>query len=161
MSISIRCPACGAALRVDDSLAGRKVRCSGCKEPFVATAEPPDEPEVDSRPAKRTSLRRPAVDQPLIPKLRTRDEDERPEPVPVWKREMKDAVIYSGCLVAFLLFAIAAFFVFTHKKATPPSMKSEYENISLEAAKAQRRNTKNEESVALPSFIFLVLPRTC
>ena len=135
MSISIRCPACGVALRVDDALAGRKVRCSGCKQPFTAEVEPPaDEPEEDEpRPAKRTSLRRPAVDQPLIPKRRPRDPDEeRPKPVPVWKREMMGAGIYFGCIGAFMLFAIGGgliFFFFVQKQVTslipPPAAKSE------------------------------------
>ena len=125
MSISIRCPACGVALRVDDSLAGRKVRCSDCQKPFTATVEPPDdEPEEDHRPAKRPSFRRPAVDQPLIPKRRSRDPDEeRPAPVPVWKREMMGAGIYFGCIGAFFLFAIGGaliFFYIIDKKVTPP-----------------------------------------
>ena len=125
MSISIRCPACGVALRVDDSLTGRKVRCSGCQKPFTATVEPPDdEPEEEERrPAKRSSLRRPAVDQPLIPKRRPRDSDEeRPKPMPVWKREAMGAGIYFGCIGAFMLLSIGGsliFFFFIEKKVTP------------------------------------------
>jgi predicted Zn finger-like uncharacterized protein len=130
MSISIRCPACGVALRVDDSLAGRKVRCSGCNKPFTAEIEPPDdEPEEeDRRPAKRTSLRRPAVDQPLIPRRAPRDSDEeRPKPMPVWKREMMGASIYFGCIGAFFLLVIGGslvFFFFFNKTVTslvPPA----------------------------------------
>lgn len=118
MSISIRCPACGAALRIDNSLAGRKVRCSGCNVPFIAEVEPPDD-----EPAKRPSLRRPAVDQPLIPKRRPRDPDEeRPKPVPVWKREMMGAGIHFGCIGAFGILFIGGslvFFFFFDKKVTP------------------------------------------
>ena len=127
MSISIRCPACRVALRVDDSLAGRKVRCSGCGKPFTATVDPPDdEPEAERRPAKRASLRLPAVDQPLIPKRRSRDDDEeRTKPVPVWKREMMGAGIYFGCIGAFFLIfgggALIFFFVI-EKKVNPPAL---------------------------------------
>ena len=124
MSISIRCPACGVALRVDDALAGRKVRCSGCQKPFTADVEPrDDEPEEDRRPAKRPSLRRPAVDQPLIPKLRPRDPDEeRSKPVSVWKREMMGAGIYLGCMGLFAVLSIGAVLIFMfyfEKKVTP------------------------------------------
>ena len=126
MSISIRCPACGVALRVDDSLAGRKVRCSGCSKPFTATVDPPDdEPEEEERkPAKRASLRRPAVDQPLIPKRRPRsdDDEERPKPVPVWKREMMGAGIYFGCIGVFSIVLIGGmlfFFFVVDKKVSP------------------------------------------
>jgi predicted Zn finger-like uncharacterized protein len=124
MSISIRCPACGVALRVDDSLAGRKVRCSGCNKPFTAEVDPPDdEPEEERRPAKKVSLRRPAVDQPLIVKKKPRDPDEeRAKPVPVWKREMMGAGVYMGCLGVFALFGIGAVLTFGHvfeKKVVP------------------------------------------
>jgi predicted Zn finger-like uncharacterized protein len=123
MSISIRCPACGVALRVDDSLAGRKVRCSGCQKPFTAEVEPPDdEPAEDRRPAKRPSLRRPAVDQPLIPKRKPRDPDEQPKPIPVWKREMMGAGVYLGCMGAFAVLSIGAVLIFMfyfEKKVNP------------------------------------------
>ena len=141
MSISIRCPACGVALRVDDSLAGRKVRCSGCQKPFTAEVEPPDdEPQEDRRPAKRPSLRRPAVDQPLIPKRKPRDPDEeRTKPVPVWKREMMGAGVYLGCMGVFSVLSIGAVLIFMfyfEKKVNPivnppkPELETQLENLS-------------------------------
>lgn len=117
---------------MDDSLAGRKVRCSGCQKPFTATVEPPEE-EEEPRSAKRPSIRRAAVDQPLIPKRRPRDGDEeRPEPVPVWKREMMGAGVYLGCIGAVVLLSIGGvlifYFVFDkkiHSPPVPPPVKSE------------------------------------
>ena len=161
MSISIRCPACGVALRVDDSLAGRKVRCSGCKQPFTAEVDSPDdEPEEDRRSAKPASLRRPAVDQPLIPKRKPRDPDEkRSKPMPVWKREAMGAGIYFGCMGVFAVLSIGAVLIFMFyfdKKVTTvvnppkPELETQLENLAgldtnkrIDAARKLRNSEPN------------------
>jgi hypothetical protein len=40
----IRCPACGCSAQVADALLGRRVRCFGCRQHFVATADQPPRP---------------------------------------------------------------------------------------------------------------------
>jgi hypothetical protein len=40
----VTCPACGCSVQVADALLGRRVRCFGCSQPFVATSTPPRPP---------------------------------------------------------------------------------------------------------------------
>lgn len=48
----VTCPACGCSLQVADALLGRRVRCFGCGQPFVATADqPPPPPRREAPPA--------------------------------------------------------------------------------------------------------------
>src|SRR5438128_2335513 len=38
MAVTVTCPACGNSTSVSDDILGRKIRCRGCQEVFVATA---------------------------------------------------------------------------------------------------------------------------
>jgi hypothetical protein len=39
MAEFVTCPACGCSVQVADTLLGRRVRCFGCKQPFVVAAD--------------------------------------------------------------------------------------------------------------------------
>jgi len=73
---AVECPKCGKSLKVNDSLAGKRVRCPGCKSPFVVPDAPvvelveeeEQEERVTTRPRRETE-RRPASRRP-------RDEEE-------------------------------------------------------------------------------------
>src|SRR4051812_44130570 len=97
MSIVIRCPECNKSLKVGDSVAGKKVRCPGCKHEFTApgnaeeeegvsegVATTPSAPKRDraddeDRPARR-ERRDPDEDEDEDrPRRRRRDEDEEEE----------------------------------------------------------------------------------
>lgn len=77
----IKCPDCGKSLKVSDNIAGKRVRCPGCKNPFVVPEDAPvlelvDEEEeqeerVTTRP-RREAARTPPVRRP-------RDEDDEEE----------------------------------------------------------------------------------
>jgi predicted Zn finger-like uncharacterized protein len=83
MTNSVRCPECGAELKLDDKLAGKRVRCPRCQHPFV-TPGGIDELEVietdvseDVLPVKglyREEL--PEEDDRPRRSRRSRDEDE-------------------------------------------------------------------------------------
>ncbi|HTU16723.1 MAG TPA: MJ0042-type zinc finger domain-containing protein [Gemmataceae bacterium] len=85
---AVECPKCGKSLKVNDSLAGKRVRCPGCKNPFVVPDAPvvelvEDEEEQEERVTKRPrrdAARRPRDeeeddDKPRRPR-RSRDEEE-------------------------------------------------------------------------------------
>jgi hypothetical protein len=42
--ILVTCPICGCSVQVADALLGRRVRCFGCRRPFVASIDPPPLP---------------------------------------------------------------------------------------------------------------------
>src|SRR5487761_1552961 len=77
----IKCPDCGKSLKVSDNIAGKRVRCPGCKNPIVVRVAAPvlelvDEEEeqeerVTTRP-RREAARTPPVRRP-------RDEDDEEE----------------------------------------------------------------------------------
>jgi|GEM_PF-6813584 hypothetical protein len=56
MKIQIQCPHCEKTLKVEKELSGRKVKCPGCKSPFVVNLEPQSPP-----PNPRTLAVVPAV----------------------------------------------------------------------------------------------------
>ena len=45
------CPTCGATVKINDSMAGKKVECTKCKDKFVA--EKPEEDEEEEAPRKQ------------------------------------------------------------------------------------------------------------
>jgi S1-C subfamily serine protease len=49
VAIHTTCPECQAPLALADELAGKKIRCSKCREPFVV----PDSPEEEDQPRQR------------------------------------------------------------------------------------------------------------
>jgi hypothetical protein len=51
----VTCPACGCSVQVADALLGRRVRCFGCSQSFVATANqpPPPSPRREAPPSPR------------------------------------------------------------------------------------------------------------
>ncbi|HVS38558.1 MAG TPA: MJ0042-type zinc finger domain-containing protein [Gemmataceae bacterium] len=61
MPLQITCPHCDSSFGVSDELEGKRVRCRKCARPFqvVASVEPVDDEDDDSRPARR-GARRPA-----------------------------------------------------------------------------------------------------
>lgn len=73
MSTKVSCPTCGRQFRLRDEIVGRKVRCTGCKEPFTAEAEielapePVDYSEPEVQP---TSMARPGANRLLQPAKR-------------------------------------------------------------------------------------------
>ena len=69
MPVETSCTNCGKKFKVRDEVIGKKVRCSGCKEPFVAEAplavvdapvsyDIPDEPIVDQAAPPPPSVRK-------------------------------------------------------------------------------------------------------
>lgn len=82
----IQCPDCGKSLKVNDSTLGKRVRCPGCKNPFVVPdapvvelAEEDDEPEerMTTRPRRQTE-RRPAARREREEEDEEDDEPRRP-----------------------------------------------------------------------------------
>ncbi|MGL4551130.1 MAG: hypothetical protein ACRC33_08080 [Gemmataceae bacterium] len=78
MPIDVECEDCGKRLRVRDTFAGKRVKCPGCGEALTVPAAPDDEPEEDTPPPRKTSVR-PAADAPRPAAKRPRDEDEEDE----------------------------------------------------------------------------------
>jgi hypothetical protein len=67
MSIAIECPGCRAGLQVPDRLAGRKIRCTTCREEFrVGGDEPAEDYEDEPRPRRRRSKQRSTLVSLLI-----------------------------------------------------------------------------------------------
>ena len=59
MMIRLKCAECGAKLKVDESLAGRKGKCPACKTPFrIPQPEPESAPDVE-----------PVADEPQAPSV--------------------------------------------------------------------------------------------
>lgn len=81
---SVKCPNCDKSLKVNDAVIGKRVRCPGCKEPFVVPgAEEVEvveevEEKVTTRPRRRAEE---DEERPRRPRRRDEDdeeEDERP-----------------------------------------------------------------------------------
>ena len=68
MANIVKCPECRKTLKLSDEAAGKRVRCPGCKQSFVAPA--PDEPEEEVEEA--VSAEEPPLRRPRC----GRDEDE-------------------------------------------------------------------------------------
>ncbi|MFM7925905.1 MAG: hypothetical protein ACKPJJ_37270, partial [Planctomycetaceae bacterium] len=65
MALKIACPACGAGLNLKEELAGRKVRCPRCQQPFVVpqqSAVVSDLAELPAEPAVPVSAVRAAAE---------------------------------------------------------------------------------------------------
>lgn len=74
MAISSECPGCGRRVSVSDSFLGKKVRCKGCGEPFVARETASDEEGgqlLAGKPARSSSR-----ESFPAPKKRARDFDD-------------------------------------------------------------------------------------
>jgi predicted Zn finger-like uncharacterized protein len=99
MAINTLCPNCKQTYLLDDALAGKRVRCKGCSEPFVVRAEVIEEVlPVEEEPARRRDredARRPHRDDRRDDRdegYRDRDDSDRSRPrrrrsssgVPVW-----------------------------------------------------------------------------
>ena len=65
MKLTLSCPECDTPLGVDESLLGRKVRCTSCKGVFVA--EDPSSRAIQEQPPRETLAR---------PSARTNDDDD-------------------------------------------------------------------------------------
>jgi predicted Zn finger-like uncharacterized protein len=64
MPEQIRCPSCGAALRVPETLLGKNVKCPKCQKTFLADMDEPVEPEAIVRePAPSSARRRPKLSE--------------------------------------------------------------------------------------------------
>jgi DNA-directed RNA polymerase subunit RPC12/RpoP len=81
-TVSVTCPECGKNINMPEEILGRKVRCKGCGESFVARAsraaekkKPEKKPEKKAAPAaKKAPEKKP--DLPEAMKLQDDDEDE-------------------------------------------------------------------------------------
>lgn len=73
MPFSITCPSCDSRLTVPDALAGKRVKCKKCDEPFVAR-RPGGDDEEDEAPPARSKASKPAA----RPRREEDDEDEPP-----------------------------------------------------------------------------------
>jgi predicted Zn finger-like uncharacterized protein len=73
----IQCPDCGKSLKVSDNVAGKRVRCPGCQNPFVAPDAPVVELVEEEEEEERVTTR-PAADR--RPKARRNDEEEEDRP---------------------------------------------------------------------------------
>ncbi len=94
MPFTTACPNCSARLQVPDTLAGKRVRCKKCSEPFLVEGPAEDDEaetpapakarsrprEDDERPSKKS---RPAADEDEA------DEDEEDRPAPRKKKNKK------------------------------------------------------------------------
>ncbi len=52
----IKCPECGKSLKVSDSIAGKRLRCPGCKNPFVVPEDAPVLELVKKRKRNKRSV---------------------------------------------------------------------------------------------------------
>jgi predicted Zn finger-like uncharacterized protein len=107
----VECPDCGKSLKVSDDIAGKRVRCPGCKNPFVVPdalevveEEEELEEQVTARPRRKTE-RRP-------PSRRSRDEEDEEEdedrPRPRRRRprdDDRDSVSFSSAPLVFGILA--------------------------------------------------------
>src|SRR5947209_4142238 len=62
-TVSVTCPECGKNINMPEEILGRKVRCKGCGESFVARASrPADKKKADKKPepAKKAAGKTPA-----------------------------------------------------------------------------------------------------
>jgi len=57
MSIKIKCPGCGSAVRVAEKYAGRQVKCPACEGPIVVPATPTQDAGSNARPRAAPPLR--------------------------------------------------------------------------------------------------------
>jgi predicted Zn finger-like uncharacterized protein len=110
---AVECPKCGKSLKVNDSLLGKRVRCPGCKNPFVIPDAPvvelveeeEEEPEqrVTKRP-RREMERRPSSRRPRGEE----DEEEEDHPRPRRRRprdEDRDSVSFSSAPLVYGILA--------------------------------------------------------
>ncbi len=66
MSIRVTCLACGKVGKVDDSAAGKRIRCPGCGEAFLVGAAPLTEAVESPIPEPSPSPRRPFYRDPVV-----------------------------------------------------------------------------------------------
>lgn len=90
----VECPDCGKSLKVNDDLAGKRVRCPGCKKPFVVPGAPVVElvEEEDEEPEQRVTRqpRRETERRPPSRRPRDEEEDEDDEPRRPRRRRSRD-----------------------------------------------------------------------
>jgi len=114
----VECPDCGKSLKVSDSMAGKRVRCPGCKNPFVLPGVPIDELELieeEEEPEERVTSKRGREAERRPPSRHSREEeDEEEEDRPRARRprdDDRDSVSFSsaplvcGILVCLLFCA--------------------------------------------------------
>ena len=53
----VKCPECRKSLKVNDTIAGKRVRCPGCQKPFVVPEEPVVLEEVEEVREDRITAR--------------------------------------------------------------------------------------------------------
>ena len=81
----VKCPDCGKSLKVGDDLAGKRVRCPGCKNPFVVPESAPvleavdEEEEQEEQEERVTAKPRPRRDAVRTPPARRPRDDEEDE----------------------------------------------------------------------------------
>jgi phage FluMu protein Com len=81
MPISVACTQCKAALKLADTLAGKKVKCPKCKEIFLAAAGVAKTSAIAKGPPASAAKRQaPAVEKPEPRSKRRRDEESDDEP---------------------------------------------------------------------------------
>jgi hypothetical protein len=115
------CPHCGKPTKIPERLLGKKVRCPGCKEIFLAGGEPEldvleevKDDDYDVREAPRVKKRR------YVEKFDDGGLDERRRPrrgqfakealtEPRWKHDERRRHLYSGIIASLIGFGIVVY----------------------------------------------------
>jgi predicted Zn finger-like uncharacterized protein len=94
MPFTTACPNCSARLQVPDNLAGKRVRCKKCSEPFLVKAQAEDDEDETPAPAKARPRPQDDDERPSKKSRPADDEDEADEeeedrPAPKKKKKKK------------------------------------------------------------------------
>ncbi|MCU0724019.1 MAG: zinc-ribbon domain-containing protein, partial [Planctomycetes bacterium] len=95
MALIVQCGSCGSSLKVPEDMAGRKVRCSACKnvlvvpaaDPGAAEPGPPAPPETPAPAPSSPPARGPARKASAAPPPRVRPPVPAPEPGPAAEKD--------------------------------------------------------------------------